>query len=112
MSNKDIGVLLGYDILGESKIINNIIWGNKNLHDRINSFYIHNPDITYSCIENGWSGEINIDSYLRFLDISVEDFHLLFGSPCINTANPIKQYNDLYGSRNNMVAYESPYDVC
>lgn len=106
--NEDIGILLGYELLGKSQIINNIIWANKNFQIKIDSSSVYNPDITYSCIENGWSGEGNINIDPKFFDIAVEDFHLLPGSPCINTGNPLEQYNDHDGSRNDMGAYGGP----
>lgn len=107
--NENYGLHLGFEELGKSKIINNIIWGNENFQVKIDSFYVHNPDITYSCIENGWSSEGNMDTDPKFVDITVKDFHLLPDSPCINAGNPLEQYNDHDGSRNDMGAYGGPY---
>jgi len=107
--NENYGLQLGFEVFGKSKIINNIIWGNKNFQVKIDSFYVHNPDITYSCIESGWPGEGNINIDPKFFDIAVEDFHLLPYSPCINAGNPLEQYNDHDGSRNDIGAYGGPY---
>lgn len=107
--NDNVGLYLGFELLGRSKVINNIIYGNKNFQVKIDSFYVPDPDITYSDIENGWFGEGNINKNPKFIDPANENFHLLPDSPCINSGSPLQQYNDLDGSRNDMGAYGGPY---
>jgi len=107
--NKNAGLFLGFELLGRAKIANNIIYGNKNYQVKIDSFYVRDPDITYSNIEAGWTGEGNIDRDPKFVDPANENFHLLFDSPCIDTGSPLSKYNDHDGSRNDMGAYGGPY---
>nr|NQU92629.1 right-handed parallel beta-helix repeat-containing protein [Bacteroidota bacterium] len=72
-------------------ISNSIIWGNNGSYGNIGGDGVHT--VTYSCIENGYAGEGNIDSD-PLLD---EDYHLTWAyfpdddetkSPCIDAANP------------------------
>ena len=44
--------------------------------------------ITYSDIQGGWIGAGNIDEDPLFVDVSVDDYHLLPDSPCINAGDP------------------------
>ena len=107
--NANVGLYVGMEPLGKDNVTNNILWGNKNSQVKIDSFYVKELNITYSCIENGWSGEGNINIDPKFFDIAVEDFHLHPGSPCINAGNPLQKYNDHDGSRNDMGAYGGPH---
>jgi len=45
------------------------------------------PYIVYSNIEGGWTGEGNINADPHFVNPDNHDYHLLSGSPCINTGN-------------------------
>lgn len=45
-------------------------------------------EVLYSNIINGWPGIGNIDANPLFVDHDNNDFHLLPGSPCINSATP------------------------
>jgi len=62
-----------------------IIWGNM-----VSDFYTYHDslEITYSDIGDTIPGEGNIYSDPMFVDSINNDFHLLFGSPCINTGDP------------------------
>ncbi len=66
-------------------------------------------------IKNDWEpksivvfNENSISSDPFFVDPINTDFHLQFGSPCIDTGNPDAQYNDVDGSQNDMGAYGGP----
>jgi parallel beta-helix repeat protein len=107
-NNEDIGIMVGYRLGKSLKFVNNIIYGNKNQQVKIDSLYVP-TDIIYSDIENGWSGEGNINADPKFVNPASEDFHLLPDSPCKNTGSPLIQYNDHDGSRNDMGAYGGPY---
>jgi len=66
-------------------IVNNIIWGNT-----VSDIYTNGGslEITYSDIGNTIPGDGNIYSDPMFVDSVGNDFHLQFGSPCINTGDP------------------------
>jgi len=62
-------------------ITNTILWGNSG-----NDLAVDGPSsvaITYSDVEQGWIGEGNISDDPLFA--GEEDYHLRFGSPCIDT---------------------------
>ncbi|MDP2684910.1 MAG: choice-of-anchor Q domain-containing protein [bacterium] len=116
----------------QTTMINNIIWGNGSA-----SFYGHQiydidgskvADIKYSCIENGYPGNGNIDQNPDFVnptagygldyDAMDADWALLDNSPCINTGTPDTTWLNLppldlagnpriYGGRIDMGAYEN-----
>jgi parallel beta-helix repeat protein len=65
----------------DSEIKNCIIWGNGT------SVY-GSPDITYSCVEGGYTGEGNISSDPCFVDPCSSNYHLKLDSPCINEGDP------------------------
>ena len=44
--------------------------------------------ITYSDVQGGWTGIGNIDDDPLFADVTVDDFHLLPASPCIDAGDP------------------------
>ncbi|MCP4582621.1 MAG: T9SS type A sorting domain-containing protein [candidate division Zixibacteria bacterium] len=68
-------------------VVNTIFWADSaSVYG--NEFAGSSPDITYSNIQGGWDGEGNIDANPLFLDPLNGDFHLLAGSPCIDTGNP------------------------
>ncbi len=76
------------------------------------------PEITYSCVTGGFTGEGNIDEDPQFVaatdgdgidyDGLGADWTLLAGSLCIDAGNPDAMYNDVDGSRNDMGAYGGP----
>ncbi len=67
------------------EIINSILWGNS-YADIVGS-----PTVTYSCIEDGYAGNGNIDDDPQFEDAANGDFHLRWDndelSPCIDTGD-------------------------
>ncbi len=76
------------------------------------------PEITYSCVTGGFTGEGNIDDDPLFVaategdgadyDGLLADWNMLTGSPCIDAGNPDAMYNDVDGTRNDMGAYGGP----
>jgi hypothetical protein len=73
-----------------TNLVNCIIWDNSYR-------YILQDEsvttITYSDVQGGWEGEGNISENPLFFDSANNDFHLLPGSPCINTGNPTGNYS-------------------
>jgi hypothetical protein len=69
-------------------ITNCILWDNAN--GQIQRIYGGSPVVTYTDIQNGWSGQghHNIDADPVFVDLAGGDSHLFFGSPCIDTGDP------------------------
>ncbi|MCP4582622.1 MAG: T9SS type A sorting domain-containing protein [candidate division Zixibacteria bacterium] len=65
------------------------------------------PTMTYSNIEGGWEGEGNIDADPLFVDPDSGDYHLLAGSPCIDTGDPDSPL-DPDGTRSDLGAFYSP----
>jgi len=94
-------------------ITNSIIIDNSEIY-----FPQSTPEITYSCVTGGFTGEGNIDADPLFAapttgdgtgyDGIVADWSLQAGSLCINAGNPDAMYNDVDGSRNDMGAYGGP----
>jgi len=99
---------------------NNIVWGNtQTIGEQINQVSGGPSNITYSLVENGWTGTGNIDQFPEFSDSS---FFLSSNSPCIDAGNPDLNYNDpedpnntgfaefpsLGGLRNDIGAYGGP----
>ncbi len=67
---------------------NNIIWGN------VDQQIFHTGGVvtvTYSCVQDGWSGEGNIDTDPLF---AAENFYLSDSSPCIDAGDTSVAYND------------------
>ncbi|MFH1739372.1 MAG: right-handed parallel beta-helix repeat-containing protein, partial [bacterium] len=93
----------------QGTLTNCILW---NPRDEIEG----NANVTYTCIEGGWSGEGNTDAYPEFVDLVNGDYHLRNGSPCVDTglvsAAPTEDIEgrDRPGSDGfvDMGAYESP----
>ena len=67
-------------------LVNNIVW---NFTDQ--ELYTFNGSVitvNYSDIKGGYTGTGNIDSYPMFVDSAAGDYHLAYGSPCIDTGDP------------------------
>ena len=45
------------------------------------------PVVTYCCVAGTWPGTGNIAADPLFLDVGNDDFHLPFGSPCVNAGD-------------------------
>jgi PKD repeat protein len=81
-------------------------------------YFLSTPDITYSCVTGGFTGEGNIDEDPLFVIATAgdgigynglaADWNLQTSSPCINAGNPDAMYNDIDGSRNDMGAFGGP----
>ncbi len=55
------------------------------------------------------SSNISLDP--QFVNIDLQDFHLLSSSPCVDAGNPDPIYNDVDGTRNDIGAYGGPYPI-
>ena len=77
------------------------------------------PVVTYSDVQGGWPGLGNIDIDPLFVDPCNGDYHLLPGSPCIDTGDPcyvpapnetdLDDNTRVINGRIDMGAYESDY---
>jgi hypothetical protein len=67
-----------------AELSNCIVFGNTG-----SDIYGDSFSIQYSCIGDTIPGDGNIYSDPMFVDSTNNDFHLLFGSPCINAGDPI-----------------------
>jgi parallel beta-helix repeat protein len=112
IANNSTGI---YDSGGYQPIImNNVVTGNSNRGiGCVNSGVP--TDLSYNDVWNNGQnyyncspgpGDISADPL--YVDEPNGDFHLLPGSPCIDSGNPLPQYNDPDGSRNDMGAYGGP----
>jgi len=54
--------------------------------------------IDHSNILGGWPGNGNIDEDPRFVNPENADYHLLMGSPCIDTGTTVELIDDLDGN--------------
>ena len=59
--------------------------------------------ITYSCVQGGYTGTGNIDTYPLFADTANANYRLLSDSPCIDTGD--STLTDADGSRSDMGAF-------
>jgi len=94
-------------------IINSIIIDNGTIH-----FPLDIPEISYSCISDGFEGTGNIDEDPMFVSATtgdgtgfaglLADWQLQSGSPCVDAGHPNAIYNDIDGTTNDMGAYGGP----
>ena len=95
-------------------LVNCILWNNN--PEGIHTYIGGSATVSFSDIQNGWTGQGNINSnplFVYAIDPSQAptdegDFHLQSDSPCINAGNSDPQYNDPDGTRNDMGAYGGP----
>lgn len=78
---------------------NSIVWNNT--YTQITG----DPVITYSDIQDSYTGTGNIDLDPDFIDPSLNEYNLAWGSPCIDAGNPDPAYNDPDGTIADMGAY-------
>jgi predicted outer membrane repeat protein len=67
-------------------LVNNILWDNA--PEQVGTFPGANPTITYCDIQGGWQGVGNIDEDPLFVNPVLGDYHLQWGSPCIDAGDP------------------------
>ncbi len=66
----------------EVDIKNCIVWQNAAPN------IIGNPAVTFSCVQDAYTGTGNINTIPGFVDIAANDYRLVSGSPCIDTGCP------------------------
>lgn len=115
------GGILVYSV--NTTIINNIVWGNtastgSATLKQISDIQSSTAAVTYSCVQNGYSGTGNISTQPQF---DSTNYLISATSPCIDAGNPSINYNDPESSipgaaqfpargtlRNDMGAYGGP----
>lgn len=87
--NNDYGIHSNYAT--DVSVSNCIIWGNGNgsLHKDNDDF----DNITYSCIQGGFSGTGNINYDPCFVNDANDNYHIGSGSPCIDRGDPNGDYD-------------------
>ncbi len=112
IANNNNGI---YDSGGYQPIVmNNIVTGNITYGIGVVNTSVP-TDITYNDVWNNGQnyhycspGQGCISANPLYVDEPNGDYHLQPGSPCIDTGNPLPQYDDPDGSRNDMGAYGGP----
>lgn len=87
-------------------VMNSILWNN--IPSEIDEYTMGIVSVTYSNIYGGREGEGNINENPIFVNAQSDNFHFQFGSPCIDAGNPLSEFTDWDGSRNDMGAYGGP----
>ena len=102
-NNNDTGIFVSeYSTLS---VISSIIYGNDTQIDNDDG----TVTVTYSDIEDGYTGTGNIDKNPKFCMEGYYAYHLLEGSPCIDAGDPNE--TDLDGTRLDMGCYPSTTDI-
>ena len=83
---------------GDPRITNSIVWYNTSESLSYNQIYKSGSlTVSYSAVQNGWTGQGNISANPLFVDRNGpdgipntldDDLHLAIGSPCINAGDP------------------------
>jgi len=84
-------------------VVNCIFWGN--IYGQIDAPGTSNPQVTYSDVQYGYTGTGNINADPLFVNPAPGGYHLLWGSPCIDSGDPNPIYNDPDGTRADMGAW-------
>lgn len=80
---------------GTVTVVNSILWGNSPAQIDMYGGGPPNPPaslvstvvVSYSCVQNGWTGVGNISSDPLFIQPGCDNARLGYGSPCINAGN-------------------------
>jgi len=90
-------------------ITNSILWDNEQGEIHGGG---HNPTVSYCDIDGGWPGTGNINKNPRFVGGDPFDYHLFWGSPCIDAGDP-NSPPDPDSTRADMGAYyyQNPWAV-
>ncbi|MEJ2746262.1 MAG: choice-of-anchor Q domain-containing protein, partial [bacterium] len=87
------GIALYYN--SSAFITNSILWNNHATNNpQIYIDSLSSADITYCNVQNGYTGEGNIDADPIFVNGPAGDFHLPYGSPCIDAGKNEGAPND------------------
>ena len=77
------GVCLSYS---SAKVANSILWSNRaSTSIEVGLIGGSTIELTYSVVQGGWAGAGNFDADPGLADVANDDFHLLPGSPCLNS---------------------------
>jgi len=108
---KNIAGIFGggvYDTTPANRIVNCIFWDNTAF---IGHQIFGNPDVAFCDVQGGYPGSGNIDFDPLFVDQAINDFHLLFPSPCRDAGDSslVKDLSDFEGDPR--VAWDGIVDI-
>ena len=87
MSNNGGSIASQYG--ADPRISDNVFTGNTALdNDEISPISGSNANVSYSDVDGGWPGTGNIDVAPRFANPDSGNFHIHWGSPCIDSGDP------------------------
>jgi parallel beta-helix repeat protein len=95
-------------------VTNSIIYYNNLSSDSI-QIESNSATVTYTDVQGGWPGQGNINTDPLFVDVYNGDYHLLAGSPCIDTGDPNSDFTlepEPNGQCINMGAYGGTIEAC